>query len=73
MFGLSDRGLRKPRVGLSLTVPNAQMGKHLTIVITLGCLLAGGVGYAVRARKRAVEMIEAAVLRIEDDRRASRR
>ena len=58
---------RKPRVGLSLTVPNAQIGKYATIVITLGCLLTGGVGDAVGARKQAVEMIEAAVLRIEDD------
>ena len=37
------------------------------VVIALGILLLGGIGDAIRARKQAVEMIEATVFRKDHD------
>ena len=58
--------LGEPRVGFPVTVPDAQVGEDGAIMVTLSSLLLRRLGDPVSAREEPVEVIEAAVLRIED-------
>ncbi len=60
--------LRKPFIRLSLGGEDRrQIGQRSAVEIELRLLLAGGVGDAVGAGKQAVQVVEAAVLGVDDD------
>ena len=61
------RQLRIVWIRLALCVPDTQVGQLGAVVVALDVLLLGGIGDAIGTGKQPVEVIEAAVLRIEDD------
>src|SRR5258708_7339085 len=59
--------LWKARIGLAIGAENPEVRQRRTVVIELGLLLGGGIGDAVGTREEAVEVVEAAVLRVDHD------
>src|SRR6185436_8727811 len=53
--------------GLAADVDRRQLGERRAVVVELRLLLGGGVGDALGTRKQAEQVVEAAVLRVDDD------